>query len=140
MRLAADRDSVARQYANGFADVFDLVAPELQRGVERGWSTADVIVRTHLHVLHHLPDTLITRKCGLAKAQEVAAWAGQVLDAGLPGDEAYHEALADLDFELRSDGHRAHRCRAHGRPADGRVYAARARGIRHGRCRLRPHG
>lgn len=106
MRLAADRDSVARQYANDFADVFDLVVPELQRWSTRELPISDVIVRTFVRTLHELPDTLIARKCGVAKAQEVAAWAGQVLESGLPGDDAYHEALADLDFELRADGHR----------------------------------
>lgn len=106
MRLAADRDSIAKQYVTDFADVFDLVVPELQRGHAKGWQLADVVIRTQLRVLAELPDSLIARKCGLEKAREVAAWAAQVLDAGQPGDEAYHEALADLDFELRSDGHR----------------------------------
>jgi triphosphoribosyl-dephospho-CoA synthase len=106
MRLAADRDSIAKQYATDFADVFDLVVPELQSGLACGWSLSDVVIRTHLRTMCELPDTLIARKCGPAKAGEVAAWAGQVLDAGRPGDAAYHEALADLDFELRSDGHR----------------------------------
>lgn len=106
MRLAADRDSIAKQYVTDFADVFDLVVPELQRGLAKGWALGDTVIRTHLRVLHELPDTLIARKCGIAKAREVSAWAGQVLEAGPPDDENYHEALADLDFELRSDGHR----------------------------------
>lgn len=106
MRLAADRDSIAKQYVTDFADVFDLVVPELQRGLAQGWSLADTVIRTHLRVLHELPDTLIARKCGVAKAKEVATWAGQVLAAGSPDDENYNEALADLDFELRSDGHK----------------------------------
>jgi triphosphoribosyl-dephospho-CoA synthase len=106
MRLAADRDSIASQYVTDFADVFDLVVPELQRGLGQGWSLTDAVIRTHLRTMCELPDTLIARKCGLDKAREVAAWAGQVLEAGRPGDAAYHEALADLDFELRSDGHR----------------------------------
>lgn len=106
MRLAADRDTIAKQYVTDFADVFDLVVPELQRGLAKGWSLADTVIRVHLRLLHEIPDTLIARKCGIDKAREVAAWAGQVLESGLPDDENYHEALADLDFELRSDGHR----------------------------------
>lgn len=106
MCLAADRDSIAKQYVTDFADVFDLVVPELQRGVRKGWQLADVVIRTQLRLLAEMPDSLIARKCGVAKAREVAVWAAQVLDAGQPDDEAYHEALADLDFELRSDGHR----------------------------------
>lgn len=106
MQLAADRDSIAKQYVTDFADVFDLVVPELQRGVSDGGQIADVVIRTQLRVMAELPDTLIARKCGFEQARQISAWARQVLDAGLPGDESYHEALADFDFELRSDGHR----------------------------------
>ena len=35
MALAADRDLIARQYANGFADVFDLGVPALLDGLQR---------------------------------------------------------------------------------------------------------
>src|SRR5581483_10206744 len=35
MKLAADRDLIARQYANGFADVFDFGLPALLAGFER---------------------------------------------------------------------------------------------------------
>lgn len=106
MRLAADRDLVARQYANGFTEVLERVAPLLRDGIEQGWSPADTIVRAHVTLMAELPDSLIARKCGADVARESAAYAQQVLRAGLPGDENYHEALADLDFWLRSDGHR----------------------------------
>jgi len=106
MRLAADRDTIAKQYATGFADVFDLVVPEIVAGLAEGWSLGDAVIRTHLRTMHEFPDTLIARKAGLEAARRTAAWAGQVLAAGKPGEEPYHEALADLDFELRSDGHR----------------------------------
>ena len=36
MSLAADRDSVAAQYANGFADVLDLAVPTLSRRIAEG--------------------------------------------------------------------------------------------------------
>jgi triphosphoribosyl-dephospho-CoA synthase len=39
-------------------------------------------------------------------AQKACVLAQQALAAGSPGDEAYHEALADFDFWLRSDGNR----------------------------------
>jgi triphosphoribosyl-dephospho-CoA synthase len=52
------------------------------------------------------PDSLIARKCGAETAEHSAAWAGRVLDSGRPESEAYQEQLADLDFWLRTDGHR----------------------------------
>ena len=66
----------------------------------------DAIIHTHVRLLAEIPDSLIARKCGPATAQEASVRAGHVLDCGAPGDAAYHEALADLDFWMRSDGHR----------------------------------
>jgi triphosphoribosyl-dephospho-CoA synthase len=106
MRAAADRDLVARQYANGFAEVLGVTLPLLGAGQQRGWSLNDTIIHAHLTVMSQYPDSLIARKCGAAVAEEAAAYAAQVLRSGAPGEEAYHEALADLDFWLRGDGHR----------------------------------
>jgi triphosphoribosyl-dephospho-CoA synthase len=106
MRLAEDRDMVARQYANNFSDVLDAVVPWLAEGVAAGWPLADVIVHAHLQSMARYPDSLIARKCGQALAEETAARAARVLAQGLPGHAAYHEAVSDFDFWLRSDGHR----------------------------------
>ncbi len=106
MRLAAERDLVARQYANGFREVLTMIVPKLQKGVARGWSLSDTIVRTHLETMCEFPDSLIARKCGPAVAQQAADRAATVLAVGEPGDDEYLDALADLDFWLRSDGHR----------------------------------
>ena len=61
MRLAADRDLVARQYTNNFAEVFDCVLPELQAGVQAEWPLADTIVYAHLKLLSLHPDSLIAQ-------------------------------------------------------------------------------
>lgn len=106
MRLAEERDSIARQYTHAFVEVFELIVPDLQRGLARGWSLGDAVIRTFLRAMHERPDTLIARKCGWETARQATAWAGSVLTAGEPGDDEYHAALADLDFELRTDGHR----------------------------------
>ncbi|MBL9090853.1 MAG: triphosphoribosyl-dephospho-CoA synthase [Planctomycetaceae bacterium] len=106
MRLAADRDSVAKQYANGFTEVFHFVVPAIRSGLAEGLSLADAVIRCHLRTMQAIPDTLIARKCGLETAQLAADYAGQVLRAAADGNETYHEALADFDFWLRSDGHR----------------------------------
>lgn len=106
MRLAAERDLVARQYVNGFEQVLGRVVPSLQAGLDKGWPLGDTIIRAYLELMRDFPDSLIARKCGLELAERAAAGAGQVLRAGEPGDDAYHEALADFDFWLRSDGRR----------------------------------
>jgi triphosphoribosyl-dephospho-CoA synthase len=106
MRAAADRDTVARQYVSHFAEVLDLVVPWLTDGPRYGWSLVDCIVHTHVRLMSRVPDTLIERKCGSPVARQGSYHAATVLDAGQPGDEAYHQALADLDFWLRADHHR----------------------------------
>ncbi|HVU88360.1 MAG TPA: triphosphoribosyl-dephospho-CoA synthase [Pirellulales bacterium] len=106
MRLAADRDLVARQYVNDFADVFDVVVPAIRAGVEADWPLADTIVHAHLTTMARHPDSLIARKCGAPVAAQAAHMAEQVLQAGRPGEQAYHEAASDFDFWLRADGHR----------------------------------
>jgi triphosphoribosyl-dephospho-CoA synthase len=104
MRLAADRDLVARQYANDFADVF-AVADSIEAHL-RSLPMSDAIVRGYLELLAREPDSLIARKCGKAKAREVSDGARSVLDCLASGEDVYQGVLADYDFWLRTDGHR----------------------------------
>jgi triphosphoribosyl-dephospho-CoA synthase len=105
MQAAAERDIVARQYATGFGDLFESVIPWLVEDCgANDLSTA--VIHTHLRLMAYFPDSLIQRKCGQRVAQESADRAAAVLECGQPSDETYHRALADLDFWLRSDGHR----------------------------------
>lgn len=106
MQLAADRDRIAAQYVNRFVHVLDHVVPWLVGARIRWSSLMDAIVHTHVRLLAEFPDTLIARKAGRETAEKAAWIARQVLESGSPGDEAYHNALADLDFWLRSDGHK----------------------------------
>ena len=106
MRLASDRDMVARQYAENFHHVLNVIVPWLGESLDEGLSLPDCIVRLHLQLMAEFPDSLIARRCGTPVAQQAAARAGAVLSSGRPGDEDYERGVADLDFWLRSDGHR----------------------------------
>jgi triphosphoribosyl-dephospho-CoA synthase len=106
MRLAADRDLVARQYVNDFAEVFGVIVPAIEEGQERGWPLGQTIVRAQLRLMSEFPDSLIARKCGPEVAKRSSVLAAAALAAGQPGDKAYLDSLADFDFWLRSDGHR----------------------------------
>lgn len=106
MHLAADRDLIARQYDNGFHELFARVVPWLAEGCHRGWSVQTAIIHTHLRLMAEFPDTLIARKCGPAVAEQAAAIASQALASGEPGDDGYQSAVAALDFWLRADGRR----------------------------------
>lgn len=97
MRLAADHDGVARQYANEFADVFAAVSV-LEAHLHNSAASLEVaIIQTFLHVLGNAPDTLIARKCGAALAAEASNRAARVVSAA---------DRADFDAWLRADGNR----------------------------------
>jgi triphosphoribosyl-dephospho-CoA synthase len=105
MALAADRDLVARQYANGFAEVFDLGMPALEQGLEQTSSLEGAIIIAHLQLMAAHPDSLIARKRGRAEAEEAGRRARQVLEAGWPHAPGSPAALAELDRWLRAEGH-----------------------------------
>jgi triphosphoribosyl-dephospho-CoA synthase len=105
MALAAERDLIARQYANGFAEVFDAGAPAVLAGIERTVCLEGAIIHAHLHLMSRFPDTLIARKRGRAEAAEAARRATAVLAAGWPKTAASRTALEELDGWLRAEGH-----------------------------------
>lgn len=132
MRAAGDRDMVARQYANGFDEVLNVVVPCLTQGRRDGRSLTGGIIDTHVRLLSQFPDSLIARKCGVSIAQQASDLAAAVLDAGQPGDEAYNRALADLDFWLRTDHHRRNPGTTADLIAAGLFVALREGAIRYG--------
>jgi triphosphoribosyl-dephospho-CoA synthase len=106
MRDAAERDMVARQYAEDFNQLLHVVRPLLASGLDAGWRVPDAIVHAQMQLLRRYPDSLIQRKCGPEVACTASELAGRVLDAGQHGEDAYYAAMADLDFWMRSDGNR----------------------------------
>jgi triphosphoribosyl-dephospho-CoA synthase len=103
MALAANRDLVARQYVNDFAEVrwtADRIAAATDQPL------GEAIVRAYLELLAAHPDSLVARKCGPEVAAQVSAGAAAVLAALTHGDDAYHACRAEFDFWLRADGHR----------------------------------
>lgn len=104
MALAADRDLIARQYADGFREVFDDGAPAVMEGIRRTGSMEGAILHAHLHLMARYPDTLIARKRGLVEAEESAQRARAVLDAGWPDGRESWAAFTDLDAWLRAEG------------------------------------
>jgi triphosphoribosyl-dephospho-CoA synthase len=104
MALSADRDLIARQYANGFAEVFDEVAPSVLTGVEATGCLEGGIIHAQLHLMARHPDSLIARKRGGAEAQASAERARAVLEAGWPKSEKGRKAIAELDEWLRAEG------------------------------------
>jgi triphosphoribosyl-dephospho-CoA synthase len=104
MGLAAPRDSIARQYTNGYADLFDLPAGLLSPLPDNGLfdrtpdaTTIDRVQRVYLEFLAGWPDSHIVRKHGEGPAQTVMSaaqgWrARSQLDAD-PAFAAWDESL-----------------------------------------------
>ena len=103
MREAEDRDRVARQYARGYEDVFDLGLPVLARSRTR-WPGPRAVVALHLAFLARFNDSHIERKLGTVVAQRVRLEASRLvgrLDAS-ESSESDAEDLASFDRSLKS--------------------------------------
>ena len=101
MGLAADRDTVAREYVTRFAVTFEVGAPALAEARRRGLGWMDATVECFLALLAAAPDTHIARKIGRAEAERVSGQAREVVAAGGTATAEGRAALAALDAELR---------------------------------------
>jgi triphosphoribosyl-dephospho-CoA synthase len=110
MSAAAGRDSVARQYANGFHDVFDWGMAHWRLGRQRYGDDAWAASAVFLAFLSRWPDSLIERKFGAATAQAVSRRAERI-QSQIPAYPARDGRLDDIratlvqwDLELRAAG------------------------------------
>lgn len=65
MEEAKDRDRIARQYADGFVDVFEFGLPRLRNARSASWATTNL----YLEFLGNFPDSHVERKFGREKAE-----------------------------------------------------------------------
>jgi triphosphoribosyl-dephospho-CoA synthase len=98
MEAAAHRDSIASEYATGYAIVFETGLPLLKAGLRDGRSTLEAIVSLHVGLLASNPDTLIARKAGDVAAREITEAARAVREGT--------RSPSDLDRLMRSAGGR----------------------------------
>jgi triphosphoribosyl-dephospho-CoA synthase len=103
MRLAADRDGVAREYATAFETTFERAAPALGRARGDGMSWSDAIVETYLTLLAGSVDTHIVRRTGMAAAERVSQLARKAIEAGGVRSTAGREAVDTMDRLMRDD-------------------------------------
>lgn len=101
MAMAADRDLVARQYANGYREVLNEALPAIAATLRNGWPVDTAVVAAHLRLLANHPDSLITRKAGLDRAREVSERAEAILSAGWPERPETGRLVGEFDDWLR---------------------------------------
>ena len=104
MALAAPRDSIAAQYANGYADLFELALPALQPGTTLmrvnaalGADPHIAVQRVYLLLMGTLADSHIVRKHGESVAHTVMrsaqAWRAHPMPEADPAFAAWDESL-----------------------------------------------
>jgi triphosphoribosyl-dephospho-CoA synthase len=98
MSLAADRDSIARQYANGFHDVFEVGVRALADMLEQAPSVEAAVIECHLSFMAAFPDSHIVRRCGPEVGEASRRRAEQALNG--------QTTIEQLDAWLRADGNR----------------------------------
>ena len=101
MRLAADRDGIAREYATTFATTFETAVPALLRARRDSLHWRDAVVETYLTIVAAGPDTHVARRGGKRLAGEVARMARAALAAGGVRSDAGRRAIDAMDDSLR---------------------------------------
>ncbi len=105
MREAADRDLIARQYVNDFADIFSGGLAAYRTAEDSGETGMWPTVFTYIHFLSRFPDSHVARKHGVERAEEIRLEAASV--AGQLGEIAAEperlQLLADFDRRLKDE-------------------------------------
>jgi len=107
MKLARDRDGIAREYATEFATTFELAVPTLNGARHDGLSWNDAIVETFLAILAEWPDSHIMRRAGMPLAELVSQRARDAINAGGVRTADGRATISRMSKELRDDRNRA---------------------------------
>ena len=107
MRLAADRDGIAREYDTAFAATFEIGVPALRQARADGLGWDDAIVEAFLTLLAAASDTHIARRAGRERAANVSRLAVSVLADGGVRSDAGRRSVARFDRSLRDERHSA---------------------------------
>jgi triphosphoribosyl-dephospho-CoA synthase len=106
MALAAERDSIAREWVTDFALTFGTGVPAIRAARREGMPWTDTAVDAYLALLDRAEDTHIARKLGPAEAARVSERAREIRAAGGTRSAAGRKGLATLDAELRDQKNR----------------------------------
>ncbi|GGD36382.1 triphosphoribosyl-dephospho-CoA synthase [Aureimonas glaciei] len=106
MRIAAPRDLVARQYADGFSAVFSVGLPALRAARAKNGDGMDPVVDCFLAIAAAFPDSHVGRKFGDIAAQDLQlrmiAAHKHLATLHNPGERL--EFLGDFDAALKREG------------------------------------
>lgn len=106
MREAQGRDRIARQYATGYADVFETGVPRLRQWLNAGASFEQAAELLYVEFLATVLDSHVIRKYGVERAEWLRGRASKLRE-NLAPDRAFtltRTHLAELDTELKYNG------------------------------------
>ncbi len=107
MKLAMDRDTVAREYATTFDVTFTIGAPALERALADRLSWEDAVLELYLTLLGEIPDTHVIRRAGSARAEEIRRDARDALQHGGVRSSSGRLAIEAMDRRMRDPGNLA---------------------------------
>ena len=104
MKSAESKDMIARQYATGFADVFEVGLNEVDEGVAQNLNQRDLAVRVYLGFLSRIPDTHIARQFGRTVAEDIRSEANSLYAefCKLNSTQLMYDRLMDYDANWKS--------------------------------------
>jgi triphosphoribosyl-dephospho-CoA synthase len=101
-KISAPWDSISSEWVNNYHITFDMGFPFLTRQLRETEDINMVTVNTFLKILSEVPDTLIARKVGKPKAEEVSLQAKRVFEEGGLTTIEGRASLLKFDKQLRS--------------------------------------
>lgn len=106
MHEASRRDCIARQYANGYADLFTLGRTALTRARARWGNESQAMSELFIAFLADFPDSHVQRKHGAATAEGVRQMARLCQDEFRQGNNwaDVRKSLEELDRWLKENG------------------------------------
>ena len=101
MRLSADRDGIAREWATNYETTFERGVPSLLNARADGLTLSDAIIETYLTILAGALDTHIVRRGGDDLARRVSQLAALALEAGGVRSDSGRRRIEAMDEALR---------------------------------------
>ncbi len=105
-RIASKYDSVAAEWINNYHITFDVGYPYFVKELKHTKDFNTATVHVYLKILSEVQDTLIARKLGKDKAEQVSLEAKNILELGGLGTLQGRERLIEFDCRLRKSGNK----------------------------------
>jgi triphosphoribosyl-dephospho-CoA synthase len=105
-RISSGYDTISSEWVKGYPVTFDIGLRFLVRELRATGDINTAVVDTYLRILSQVPDTLVARKLGAGRAEEVSLMAKQVLKEGGMKTLNGRVAVRMMDKSLQRIDHR----------------------------------